>query len=113
MNKSEVKIGRAGTAKKGKAKTKPAKAKTTATADAAARKQTPGTEAKRGKAKRAKGEKMTTRAMVEVAEAKGYWKSPGGKTPHATVYSAIIREIVTKGKDARFRKAERGKFAHA
>jgi hypothetical protein len=57
-------------------------------------------------------EPMTAKEMVEAAEAKGYWKSPGGKTPHATVYSAILREIKAKGKDARFRKAERGKFAH-
>jgi HB1, ASXL, restriction endonuclease HTH domain len=50
---------------------------------------------------------------VEAAEAKGYWKSPGGKTPSATVYSAILREIKTRGQDARFRKAERGRFVHA
>ena len=56
---------------------------------------------------------MTAKEMVEAAEAKGYWKSPGGKTPHATVYSAIIREIATKGTESRFRKTERGKFAHA
>ena len=37
------------------------------------------------------------------------WKSP--KTPHATLYSAILREINTKGNDARFKKTERGKFA--
>ena len=43
------------------------------------------------------GQPMTAKEMVEAAEAKGYWKSPGGKTPHATVYSAIIREIATKG----------------
>jgi len=49
--------------------------------------------------------------MVEAAETKGYWKSPGGKTPHATVYSAIIREIAAKGSEARFRKTDRGKFA--
>jgi len=54
---------------------------------------------------------LTAREMIETAEAKGYWTSPGGKTPHATVYSAIIREIATKGADARFRKVERGKFA--
>ena len=48
--------------------------------------------------------------MVEAAEAKGYWKSPGGKTPHATVYSAIIREIAAKGGESRFCKMERGKF---
>ena len=59
------------------------------------------------------GVPMTAKEMVETAEAKGYWKSPGGQTPHATVYSAIIREIATKGQDARFRKAERGRFVHA
>jgi hypothetical protein len=58
-------------------------------------------------------EPMGVKQIVEAAEAKGYWKSPGGKTPHATVYSAIIREITTKGADARFRKAERGRFVHA
>jgi hypothetical protein len=42
---------------------------------------------------------------------KGYWTSPGGKTPAATLYSSILREIGTKGKDARFKKTERGKFA--
>jgi hypothetical protein len=59
------------------------------------------------------GQPMTAKEMVEAAEAKGYWKSPGGKTPHATLYSAIIREIKVKGAEARFRKADRGKFAHA
>ena len=54
---------------------------------------------------------MTAKEMIEAAEAKGYWKSPGGKTPHATVYSAIIREIATKGSESRFCKTERGKFA--
>jgi hypothetical protein len=57
------------------------------------------------------GQPMTPKEMVEVAEAKGYWKSPGGKTPHATVYSAIIREIAKKGDASRFVKTERGKFA--
>ena len=56
------------------------------------------------------GRPMTTKEMVEAAEAKGYWKSPGGKTPHATVYSAIIREIAKKGAESRFKKTERGKF---
>ena len=57
------------------------------------------------------GQPMSASAIVEAAEAKGYWKSPGGKTPAATVYSAIIREIAVKGKDARFVKADRGTFA--
>jgi len=41
--------------------------------------------------------------------AKGYWKT-GGKTPSATVYAAIIREIAKKGDASRFARAERGKF---
>ncbi len=57
------------------------------------------------------GQPMSAKEMVEAAEAKGYWKSPGGKTPHATVYSAIIREIAKKGDASRFVKTERGKFA--
>jgi hypothetical protein len=36
---------------------------------------------------------------------------PGGKTPHATLYSSIAREIRDKGKESRFKKSERGKFA--
>ena len=57
------------------------------------------------------GQPMNAKEMVEAALAKNLWKSPGGKTPHATVYSAIIREIAAKGSESRFRKAERGKFA--
>jgi hypothetical protein len=54
---------------------------------------------------------MNTKAMIEAMAAKGYWTSPGGKTPHATLYSAILREIDTKGSEARFKKTERGLFA--
>jgi len=57
------------------------------------------------------GQPMNAKEMVEAALAKNLWKSPGGKTPHATVYSAIIREIAAKGSESRFRKADRGKFA--
>jgi hypothetical protein len=57
------------------------------------------------------GQPMTAKEMVEAADAKGYWKSPSGKTPHQTIVSAIIREITTKGDASRFTKAERGKFA--
>ncbi len=59
------------------------------------------------------GQPMTAKEMIEAAQSKGYWKSPGGKTPHATLYSAIIREIARRGAESRFRKVERGKFAHA
>lgn len=54
---------------------------------------------------------MTTRDLVETMAAKGYWTSPSGKTPHATLYSAILREITVKDKEARFKKTERGRFA--
>ena len=56
-------------------------------------------------------EPMTAKEMVATMGSKGLWKSPGGKTPHATLYSAIIREIGLKGRDSRFVKSERGKFA--
>lgn len=56
------------------------------------------------------GEPMNAKEIVETALAKGYWKSPKGKTPHATLYSAMLREIIAKGDTARFRKTERGKF---
>ncbi len=54
-------------------------------------------------------EPMGCKDMVEQAIAKELW-SPGGKTPHATLYAAIIREISRKGKDARFKKVDRGRF---
>lgn len=57
------------------------------------------------------GTPMNAKEMIEAMASKGYWTSPGGKTPHATLYSAILRELDTKGKDARFKKTERGKFA--
>ncbi len=54
-------------------------------------------------------EPMGCKDMAEQAIEHGLW-SPGGKTPHATLYAAIIREIAKKGKDARFQKVERGRF---
>ena len=55
-------------------------------------------------------EPMNAKEMIEAMAAKALWTSPGGKTPHATLYSAILREIQNKGNDARFKKVERGKF---
>ena len=54
-------------------------------------------------------EPMGCKAIVEKVLAGGRWQTKG-KTPAATLYSAILREIQKKGKDARFRKVERGKF---
>ena len=53
---------------------------------------------------------LTTKEMVEAMTAKNYWTSPGGKTPHATLYSAILRELQNKGDAARFVKTDRGHF---
>ena len=58
-----------------------------------------------------KGEPMNCKEMIEAMASKGYWTTPGGQTPHATLYSSIAREIRDKGKESRFKKAERGKFA--
>jgi hypothetical protein len=57
------------------------------------------------------GQAMTCQEMIVAMAAKNYWTSPGGKTPQATLYSAIAREITAKGSHSRFVKAERGKFA--
>ncbi|MCG3180454.1 MAG: hypothetical protein BIFFINMI_02815 [Phycisphaerae bacterium] len=55
-------------------------------------------------------EPLNAKQIVEQAAAKGYWTSPGGKTPHATIYAAMIVEIAKKGDQARFKKVERGLF---
>ena len=52
---------------------------------------------------------MDCKAIVEKVLAKGLWQTKG-KTPAATLYAAIIREIAAKGKDARFHKTDRGLF---
>ena len=54
---------------------------------------------------------MSCGELIEAMAAKRYWSSPAGKTPASTLYSAILREMNTKGSAARFRKTERGKFA--
>lgn len=56
------------------------------------------------------GQPMNTKEMVDAVKAKGLWSS-NGKTPEATLYASILREIQKKGDDARFRKTERGKFS--
>jgi hypothetical protein len=110
------------TAKKEKAKaTTPAKtAKAKATNPAKAAKATAKTDAKKLSQIEAAvqvlakaGEAMNCKAMVEAMTKQGLWSSPGGATPDATLYSSILREINTKGKDARFTKVDRGQFALA
>ena len=90
--------------KKAKGKAKPAKAETAKKLSALA-------AAARVLAD--SSEPMNTKAMIEAMAAKKLWSSPGGKTPQATLYSAILREISVKGKESRFRKADKGLFAFA
>ncbi len=58
----------------------------------------------------ASAEPMSTKQMVEAMAQQKLWTSPAGKTPHATLYSALLRELQKKGNDARFKKSDRGKF---
>lgn len=55
------------------------------------------------------GEPMRCGDMVKKMLSTGLWKTDG-KTPAATIYAAIIREISTKGEQSRFRKTNRGLF---
>jgi hypothetical protein len=53
---------------------------------------------------------MDTQELIGAMAVKGYWTSPGGKTPAATLYSAMLREMQTKGDQARFVKVGKGMF---
>jgi hypothetical protein len=57
------------------------------------------------------GKPMRAQELIAAMAEQGLWKTPGGKTPHATLYAAMLREITAKGKNARFAKVERGQFA--
>ena len=98
---TKAKAPKATPAKKGKpaGKNGDAKTKKVSAIDAAAKLLT------------ASKEPMGCKELIESMAAKGLWTSPGGKTPHATLYSAILREITVKGKQARFVKTDRGRFA--
>lgn len=65
-------------------------------------------------AKILKGRKggMKCQELVEKMEQDGTWTSPGGKTPGATLYSSILREIEKgfQGGPARFIKVDKGTF---
>lgn len=57
------------------------------------------------------GQPMRAQELIAAMAEKGLWTSPAGKTPHATLYAALLREINAKGKEARFVKTDRGQFA--
>jgi hypothetical protein len=88
----------------GAGKTKAAKAK----APKVAKERKPSGLDLAAKVLAASKEPLAAKAITEATIAAG-WKT-NGKTPHATLYAAIIREIAVKGKDARFKKTDRGLF---
>ena len=56
------------------------------------------------------GTPMTVQAIAKEIFARKLWTS-GGKTPHATIAAAIMREIAAKSAKSKFVKAGRGLFA--
>jgi hypothetical protein len=56
-------------------------------------------------------EPMTCKQLVEAMAERKLWSSPGGKTPEATLYASLLRELAKKGDAARFVKAAPGRFA--
>ncbi|MCL2648083.1 MAG: winged helix-turn-helix domain-containing protein [Phycisphaerales bacterium] len=61
---------------------------------------------------KANGGPMTCKAIVDEMLAKGMWTT-NGRTPAATIYSAMLREIDNKPGESRFTKTGRGLFAAA
>ena len=57
------------------------------------------------------GRPMRAQELIAAMAEQSLWSSPAGKTPHATLYAAILREIGAKGEAARFKKVDRGLFA--
>jgi hypothetical protein len=53
-------------------------------------------------------EPMNCQEMIKAMGDKGCWNSHNGLTPHATLYSAILRELKAKGAEARFNKPSAG-----
>ncbi len=54
---------------------------------------------------------MGAQELITAMAEQGLWKSPAGKTPHATLDAAMLREVAAKGTASRFRKVDRGLFA--
>ncbi len=58
-----------------------------------------------------RGTPMNARDLIAAMTKQGLWTSPNGKTPHATLNAAMLREIGSKGGKAHFKKVGRGLFA--
>ncbi|MDX2197993.1 MAG: winged helix-turn-helix domain-containing protein [Phycisphaerae bacterium] len=59
------------------------------------------------------GKPMRSQELITAMAEQGLWSSPNGKTPAATLYSALLREIQQKGSETRFKKTDRGQFEYA
>jgi hypothetical protein len=106
-----------------KKRTPPASTPATQKRPPAKRKATPPAEAKAvtgqklsaldaaAKVLRENSQPMSCPELIAQMAAKGYWSSPKGKTPSATLYAAIAREIRLKGEAARFLQTGPGRFA--
>ena len=55
---------------------------------------------------------MRAKELIAAMAEQGLWKSPGGRTPHATLYAAMFRESRDKGSASRFKRVARGQFAY-
>jgi hypothetical protein len=54
---------------------------------------------------------ITAPGLIDRMAKARLWTSPGGKTPAATLYAAMIREITKKGPASRFVRVSPGHFA--
>ena len=57
------------------------------------------------------GKPMRAKELIAAMAEQNLWKSPAGRTPHATLYAAMLRESRDKGSASRFKRVDRGQFA--
>lgn len=87
----------------GKPATKPSKKGRLSALDAAA-------EVLGGLTGKEKADGIGTADLIERMHRASLWTSPGGKTPGATLYAAMLREIGTKKAESRFKRVGPGRF---
>ena len=57
------------------------------------------------------GQAMNCNQIVQILDERGIWSSPNGKTPGATLYAGLNREIAEKGERSRFARMGKGQYA--
>jgi hypothetical protein len=60
---------------------------------------------------KAAAEGLSAGELIERMARERLWVSPGGKTPAATLYAAMVREISKRKDESRFRRPAPGRFA--